>query len=188
MTLGRRSRYAIPDVLGESAVRTIIQHALAGNPDAVAAADANRSRTVVWDDFGDQVLVHLDSAQVRLVKSLAFVSVDFECEQTGRAPLIVTFAMGGVQDAAGLVATTDDVPRGHPLLAGRWGRTYQETVWAALIGTARQHASERGQVPQSIHVLDGHLRLAAVAPLALGATALKSFDAAFPGKRNGAPQ
>ncbi len=186
MTAGRRSRYAIPDVLGESAVRAIIQRALAGNPNPTA--DANSSQIVVWDDFGDQVLVHLDSVQLRLVRTFAFVSVDFECDQAGRAPLIVTFAMGGVRDAAGLVATTDDAPRGHPLLASRWGRIYQETVWAALIGTARQHASERGKVPRSIHVLDGHLRLGAAAPLALGATALKSFDAVFRGKRNRAPQ
>lgn len=187
MTLGKRSRYTIPDVLDESRLRALMQTALAGNSTAVSAV-GTRQRTVIWDDFGDQVLVYLDSVVVRLIKRLVFVSVDLECEQTGRAPLIVTFALGSVQDGAGLVATTDEAPRGHPLLAGRWGRILQETVWAALLGASRQHAGERGKVPLSIHVLDGHLRLATAAPVALGAAALRTVVTTSPGKRGGTPQ
>lgn len=183
-TLGKRSRYTIPDVLDEAALRSIMQAALAGNADPGSPAAAG-PRTVLWDDFGDQVLVYLDAVTVRLIKRLIFVSTDFECEQTGRAPLIVTFALGSVQDGAGLVATTDEAPRGHPLLAGRWGAIYRETVWAALLATARQHAGERGKVALGIHVLDGHLRLGAAPALALGAAALKTLAPAVPGTPRG---
>jgi hypothetical protein len=187
LTLSKGSRYTIPGVLNEASLRAIMQDALAGNAGSTLPG-GDRKNTVIWDDFGDQVLVHLDSVAVRLIKRLIFVSADFECEQTGRAPLIVTLAFGSLRDGAGLVAATDEVPRGHPLLAGRWGRIFQETVWAALLATARRHAGERGQVALSIHVLDGHLRLAAAPSLALGSAALKSLAPAVPGTPERTPR
>jgi len=185
--IGKRLRYAVRDVIEEQGMADLVRQALAGQAE-LGPVGANRQNSILWDDFGDQVLVHLDSVIVKLIKRLFIVSVDFECEQTGRAPLIVTLALGSVQDGAGLVATTDEAPRGHPLLAARWGRILQETVWAALLGTARAHADERGKVPLSVHVLDGHLRFGAAPALALGESALKSFDLAFPGQRKGAPR
>lgn len=161
--VGKRLRYSVRDVLDEQAMAELVRQALAGQTD-LGPVGANRLQTILWDDFGDQVLVYLDSVIVKLIKRLFIVSVDFECEQTGRAPLIVTLALGSVQDGAGLVATTNEAPRGHPLLAARWGRIFQETVWAALLGTARTHANERGKVPLSVHVLDGHLRFGAAPP------------------------
>jgi len=175
----RRTRYQVADTLGESSAVALIQQALAGNkplPDSPVGA----TRMLLWDDLGDQALVHVDSVVVRFVKRFAFVSVDLETEQTGRAALIVALAFGSTQDGAGLYATTDQLPRGHPLLAARWGELLQHTVWSAFIDLARQHASERGKAPFTMHVLDGHLRFTAETAIALKETAIRTFDQVFP--------
>lgn len=178
----RRSRYAVTDGLDEAAATALVQRALAGGAE-IDKAGVGRARSVLWSDFGDEALVHLDSVRLRFVKRFAVVSVDLETEQTGRAALVVTLALGSTQDGAGLVAATDALPRGNAMLASRWGRVLQETVWSALLDLARQHADERGQVPLAMHVLDGHLRFNATPALALGEAALKTFDATFPGER-----
>lgn len=177
-----RSRYAVKDALDETAATALIQRALASGAD-LEQSGAGRARSILWSDFGDEVLVHIDSVQLRFVKRFAVVRVDLETEQTGRAPLIVTLALGSTQDGAGLVAATDALPRGNAMLASRWGRVLQETVWSGLLDLARQHASERGKVPLAMHVLDGHLRFNAAPALALGEAALKTFDDTFPGER-----
>lgn len=177
----RRTRYSVADRIDEAAVTELLRLALAGGQPLPAEAAGGRS--VLWRDLGDEVLVHLDSVAVRLVPRFAFVSVELESEQTGRAPLIVTLAMGSTQDGAGLFAATDDLPRGHPLLAARWGAVLRQTVWSALLGLATQHADERGKVPLSMHVLEGRLRFGAEKPLALQEHAQRSFDLTFPGRR-----
>lgn len=179
---GVRRRYQVADTLDELAARAALQFALAGQREVQQPPDG-AARTLLWDDLGDQALVHLDSVVVRFVKRFVFVSVDLETEQTGRAPLIVTLALGSTQDGAGLYATTDQLPRGHALLSARWGELLQQAVWATLIDLSRRHADERGKVPLWMHVLDGHLRFGVEAPLALQANALASFDRTFPGQR-----
>jgi hypothetical protein len=177
----RRTRYQVADTLGEASAVALVQQALAGNK-PLPASLKGAARTLLWDDHGDQALVHVDSVVVRFVKRFAFVSVELETEQTGRAALIVTLAFGSTQDGAGLYAATDQLPRGHPLLAARWGELLQQTVWSAFVDLARQHAGERGKVPFTMHVLDGHLRFAAETAIALKETAIQTFDQAFPGR------
>jgi hypothetical protein len=170
-----RKGYVHRDTLDEARLRDVVQRALAGNTD-LGPASAARDRTVVWDDSGDQALVHLDSVVVKLIANSFVVSVDLETEQTARAPLIVVLAFGTEQDPAGLVATTDALARGNAMLAARWGRVLQETIWAALIGIAQAHAEERGKVPFSLHVIKGHVRFTAAEPVVLGDEARATFD------------
>ena len=176
-----RVQYSVKDQLNEAAAAALISRAFAGGARLETSARA-RTRPVLWKDLDDEVLVHLDSIVVRFVERYALVSVDLETEQTGRASLIVTLAFGSPQDGAGLVAATDALPRGNPLLAARWGRVVQETVWAALLDAARTHAEERGKVPLAIDVLAGRVRFGAAPALALGEEAQRTFDKTFPRK------
>ena len=104
----RRTRYQVADTLGEASAVALVQQALAGNK-PLPASLKGAARTLLWDDHGDQALVHVDSVVVRFVKRFAFVSVELETEQTGRAALIVTLAFGSTQDGAGLYAATDQL-------------------------------------------------------------------------------
>jgi len=49
---------------------------------------------VIWVDGGDEVLVHLESVQAKMLDGgVLLVSVDLETDQTGRTPLIVRLAL-----------------------------------------------------------------------------------------------
>jgi len=155
-------RYVQADQAGAAGLAAQLRVRLVGAPaDGSAAAPPAAANKVIWVDAGDEVLVHLDSIKVRLLDRVIVVSLDLESDQTGRAPLIVTFSLGGVRDQAGLIATTDELPHGNPMLAARWGRIVQSALWAALMGIASDHAAERGQEPQAIYVKPGAIQFKA---------------------------
>jgi hypothetical protein len=166
--------HKIPDRLPQADVASAIALRLGGAPadgSAQRVGSAPAPRHVIWIDRGDEVLVYLDSVRTQIVGGMLLVSIDLETDQTGRASLIVALALGGADDPAGLVAVTDDLPRGNGLLASRWGRILQDAVWGSLTGLAADHAGERGLAPQSIALVGDALQLRAAAPVAAIVTA-----------------
>ena len=156
----------IPDTFDEPSLSSAIAVRLAGAPANGAPPTAGPGDApVVWVDAGDEVLVHLSSAAVKILERMVLISVDLETDQTGRTPLVVALAVSGAGEPAGLVATTDERPRGNALLAARWGRALQAAVWASLLGLARDHAAERAAGPLSISAAAGTLKLGAGNPL-----------------------
>ena len=113
----------------------------------------------IWVDRGDEVLVHLDSVRTRVLDRLLLVSVDLETDQTGRASLVVPLALGNAEDPAGLVAVTDEHPRGNGALASRWGETVQAAIWSAVLGVARDQAEGRGVALVGISASKGAIKL-----------------------------
>jgi hypothetical protein len=142
---------------------------LAGRPADGSAVPASTPSTIVWSSAGDEVIVHLDSLQVRILDGAVVASMDLESDQTGRAPVTVRFALAGQDPAAGLIATTDEVPGGHPVLAARWGTAVQEAVWASLLGLASDHAAQNGFAPHGLSAVHGALRLHMGSPFQLTA-------------------
>lgn len=161
----KKRRLRDPDVLNESSLAGEIGIRLAGTPADGSAPEGPVSQKVIWVDGGDEALVHLDSTRVRIAGRTLLVSVDLETDQTGRAPVIVAFALSDGKDAAGLVATTDEVPHGHPLLASRWGACVRASVWNSLLEIVEDHASKKGLVAASITALQGQIHVGADAPL-----------------------
>jgi hypothetical protein len=152
----------VPDHFDETTLARTLSARLAGTPADGSAASAVASPTkAVWVEGGDEVLVHLDSTSVRILDKTLVVSIDLESDQTGRTPLVVALALGGSGDPAGLIATTDELPRGNGLLAARWGRALQAAVWASLLGLSEDHASERNKAPAGITAALGRLSLSA---------------------------
>ena len=150
----------IPDSFDEKALTSTLTVRLAGTPvDGSKSAFQAAPQKVIWVDRGDEVLVHLDSIQTRILERTLLVSVDLETDQTGRTPLVVAFALGNPNDPAGLVSATDELPRGNGLLASRWGRVVQEAIWASMLGLAGDHAQERDSAPLSITLSRGALHL-----------------------------
>ncbi len=155
---------ATPDVVTEANLPALLIVRMAGTPaEGVKAFTAISHMAValskvIWVDAGDEVLVHLDSIRVKVLDRLLLVSVDLETDQTGRATLVVSLALGGDGDLAGLVATTDELPRGTGLLASRWGRILQDAVWSALLGIAQDFARVHGGIPTGISAVPGMLK------------------------------
>jgi len=142
---------------------------LAGTPANGAASAAPVANQVIWVDAGDEVLVHLDSVQTRILDRVVVISIDLESDQSGRTPLIVSFALGTATDPAGLVAVTDEYPRGDGSLAARWGEAVQAALWSTLLGIAQEHATERGKAPAGIVAATGVLTLYTGDPIGAGA-------------------
>jgi hypothetical protein len=163
----------IPDKLDEPALACAIAQRIAGTPADGTAPPEQPPARIIWVEQGDEVLVHLDSIRTRVLDRLLLVALDLEADETGRATLVVPLALGNAADPAGLVAVTDDYPRGNGVLASRWGDALQAAVWSSVLALASDHAAERGATPLGISASAGALTLQAgsrlsVAPLKRG--------------------
>jgi hypothetical protein len=116
---------------------------------------------VIWVDAGSDLLVHLDSIKTVIANGSLLVSVDLECDQVGRSALVVVLSLGQAGDPAGLLAVTDQLPRGNGLLAARWGSIVQSAVWAALLGLLSDYSTERRATPSGFAASAGALQLLA---------------------------
>ncbi len=147
--------------LDETALALELGFRLTGTPANGARFDSGKAAElarVIWVEDGDEVLVHLDSTKVRILDGVLLVSVDLETDQTARQPLVVALALGD-DERAGLVAVTDELPHGNPVLAARWGRALQTAVWSSLLGLVDDHAAEQKESPLAITSVKGTLRL-----------------------------
>jgi hypothetical protein len=158
--------YKIPDQLGEADLTTQISVRLIGTtangvPQPTTPTDTPPPTKVIWVDHGNEVLVHLDSTAVRILDRMVLVSVDLETDQTGRTPLVCSFAVSGAGELGGLVATTDELPRGLGSLSSAWGQQLQSAVWSSLMGLANDHATERSLTPRALSAAAGTLSLQA---------------------------
>ncbi len=139
---------------------------LADTPADGSAPSGAALASVVWVDQGDAVLAHLDSVAVRFVGQTVLVSMDLECDQTGRTPMVVAFALSSdASTGAGLVAVTEEFPRGNALLAARWGAVVRNAAWSAMVQLATDHAAERNLAPGGLSLSGGQFYLTAAAPL-----------------------
>jgi hypothetical protein len=162
--------YSIPDAFSEQDLPSALNVRLIGVPaNGVPAHSASAPPSqVIWVDGVNEVLVHLDSTKVRILDGMLLVSVDLETDQTGRTPLVCTFALGTTGDQAGLVATAEEFPRGNGSLAATWGRQFQQAVWSSILSLANDHANERNQAPRGIFASAGKLSLNAGSPIVVG--------------------
>jgi hypothetical protein len=157
---------AVPDQVVPAQLASTLAVHFSGTPaDGSRALSNPPTAPVVWVDRGDEVLVHLESTQVRIQGTSVLISVDLETDQTGRQPLVVVFSLANGGDTAGLVATTDELPRGNALLAARWGRQLQQAVWASFIAMSQTHAAERRMAPLGFAIKGNTLNFQAGAPL-----------------------
>jgi hypothetical protein len=161
----------IPDSLNETGLIGAIAVRLGGAPADGTDPPEQAPNKVIWIDQGDEVLVHLDSIATRLLDGILLISLDLETDQTGRATMVVPFAIGGANGEASLIAVTDELPRGNGVLASRWGEAVQAAVWAAVLGIAGDHAKERASAPHGITVVNGALNLHAGSALTIKALA-----------------
>jgi hypothetical protein len=111
-------------------------------PLAVGAAEEPR---VVWQAAGSEVLVHLDATRVVTHEGLVLINLVLETEQTGRADVIVPFAVGSPEQPAGMVVMAERKPRGPAILVDRWGEAIVAAAWQALLDIADAAARASGR-------------------------------------------
>jgi hypothetical protein len=143
--------------LDETALAAEISKRLGG----LRTTSTEPSGGIVWTDRGDEVLLHLNSLRTTLTDRMVYVSLDLETDQTGRTPLVCAFALGNADDPAGLIAVTDELPRGNGLLASRWGESLQIAIWSALLGIVSDFAKQSNLTPAGFAASSGSFILRA---------------------------
>jgi hypothetical protein len=149
-----RLRHRVGDRLSIDALAQAVRDALCGPSHA-------GSTSVVWEDRGSQMLMHVASLQVQTIEHALVVGVETETAEFGRAPLVVRFVFGSGRDPATLVASSDENVHGPPALAARWGSLFRDVVWTVIVRLADAHATERGLQARTISILGDHLRFTA---------------------------
>jgi len=144
----RRPSDAAERLLDDAALGTALRRELAAGAD-----------TVLWQQLGDQVLVHLDTVSVQTGPHGLQVSIELQTDQSGRRPLTIGFALAGPDDPADLTAVTEQLPAGDPVLAARWGHLLQEAVFEALLRVLDRTAEAAGRVPVGLRASTAGLEL-----------------------------
>ena len=170
---GNGCPHKIDDQLNPAVLTTQLATRLAGTPADGSAPQGQTPTQVIWVDGGDEVLVHLDSIKTVILDGMVLISIDLESDQTGRTTMVVSFAVGKANDPAGLVAITDEFPRGNGVLASRWGSAIQAAAWSSLLSLANDHATERFAAPLGIAAVNGTLTLTAGPALKVTAGVLR---------------
>lgn len=156
---------AVP--LSEAELAAELRRRLVGIPFDAPSGSARESTSpaqVIWVENGHELLVHLNSLAVRVRPGLLLASLDVEADQTGRTMVVTPFALPE-PGKGGLIAVTEERPRGDPAVVSHWGTTIQEAIWAALLGIAEEMANQRGHLPTELAAGEGALHLRS-APLA----------------------
>jgi len=104
---------------------------------------ADRRTPVIWSDGDAEIVVYPHQLRVSLEPGLVLIELPVATDQTGKDALVVPFSVGASADDATLLAMTESVPRGHPLLAARWGSPVQEALWQTLLQVGEARIAER---------------------------------------------
>lgn len=162
--LSPNRRFEIAQRMDEPAMAAAVARRLAPSA-SLPAKGFGFPPAVVWTDAGDDILLHLSSLRVVLRSGLMVVSLDLECDQTGREALVMPFSVAASRDQAGLVAVTEELPRGHGLLVGRWGKLIQDAVWSALLTIVQEYAGRLNKLAFGVAAEHGVLSLHVADPV-----------------------
>ena len=77
--------------------------------------------------------VDLARSRALIDEGLVLVVLGVDCDQTGPAEVVVPFAVGSEGATAGMIMTTEPVPRGPAVVTGRWGEALVAMAWEALV-------------------------------------------------------
>lgn len=135
-------------LLDADKLATALRRELAGGAD-----------TLLWQQLGDRVLVHLDTLAVQTSSHGLLVSIELQTDQSGRSPLTIEFALAGPDDPADLTGVTQHLPAGDPALAARWGQPLQEALFEALLRVLDRTAEAAGRVPIGLRASTAGLEL-----------------------------
>jgi hypothetical protein len=129
--------------LSSDRAQTLLQRAAA---DAAGLVDARAAEAgVLWQSAAGELLVRPAQLRLQLRDGLMAVSLPVFCDQTGAAQVHITLAVGSPQRAAGLLATTEERPRGPAAVVDVWGDALLGLTWQAVLTLLEGLAAESGR-------------------------------------------
>jgi hypothetical protein len=109
--------------------------AASGLPPAPAAG-APPVGGVTWVDGDRELYVAVEQVDVRLAPGAVAVTIPVRCDQTGATEVDISFAIGLPDRPLGLVAATEDRPRGPTAVVDVWGDALIALAWQCLLDVA----------------------------------------------------
>jgi hypothetical protein len=100
---------------------------------AALAGDAARDEPVLLVDGDSELIVDPAHSRVLTADGLILVVLGVDCDQTGPTEVTIPFGVGTEEANAGMIATTEQRPRGPEIVVGRWGEALIALAWEALI-------------------------------------------------------
>lgn len=107
------------------------------------APGSSLSAPVVWTHGDSEAVFHTDKLRLSFLPGLVLIEVTLETDQTGVSVLVVAFSLGKSPADATLNAVTEELPRGDPLLAARWGEIVQNELWDGLLNVGQDYQRQR---------------------------------------------
>lgn len=111
---------------------------------AVGVDDKRKRHQVIWEQAGSELLVHLKHTRVAVLDGLVLVGITVETVETERTEVTVPFAVGRTDRLAGMVVTTEPVPRGPEVIIDRWGEAIIAAAWQILLDVVATLCSRVG--------------------------------------------
>ncbi len=106
---------------------------------AVNAAGLDPAKTpqppppVLWESRGNRLLVNIAELEARTDDGLIEIVIPVSCDQTGDSKATVTFVTGTPDRPTGGIMTTEDHPRGDPVVVESWHEELIAFAWRAVL-------------------------------------------------------
>ncbi len=131
-----------------------------------AAADPAQRGSVVWTMGDHELLVQTAKVTLQLARGFAQINIPVHCEETGTVRIDVHFAVGDDKAPAGMLAATEQRPRGPSIITVPWGDALIAFAWQVLLNVTSEVASSAGTdadgaglIPAALTVDNGSLRV-----------------------------
>jgi hypothetical protein len=100
---------------------------------------------VLWREGDRELLVDTAKVVARFGSGVIAVSIPVSCDQTRPAFVHVSFVVGKPEEPAGLVATTEDRPRGPAVVVDAWADNLVAFAWHIVLEVVTNVAGEAGR-------------------------------------------
>ncbi len=100
---------------------------------------------VLWREGDRQLLVYPTRVTAQFAVGVVAVSIPVFCDQVGEAVVHVTFVVGDPTQPAGLLAATEERPRGPAVVVDAWGDNLVAFAWHVLLEVTANVAGAAGR-------------------------------------------
>jgi hypothetical protein len=146
---------------------------------AFGVGDKRKRNTVIWEQAGSELLVHLKKTRIAVLEGMVLVGLTVQTIETETVEITVPFAVGRPDRLAGMVVTAEAQPRGPSVIVDLWGESLTAAAWQALLDVVSTIAARTGVddagtpllpgaivaaqgrlgvIPQAGHVFEGPIR------------------------------
>jgi hypothetical protein len=106
---------------------------------------ADRTTAVLWREGDLELLVQPAGVTARFGTGMVVVTIPVSCDQTGATEVHVTFVVGDQKRPAGMLATTEQRPRGPAVIVDAWGDSLVAYAWHVVVEVMTNVAGAAGR-------------------------------------------